>query len=676
MSHADKLKEPLGPMAWGLSRTFVASLSRTLLFDTFPDRVDPRDWMDAGEAIPFPDVRREIGFEEFWFDFVADLGDSQRATYSIAYLFHGPLFIDDKARKLEGRAPSMQPASVTARDGDVCLPMGAFLLCGGDLAYPVADDATLRQRLVAPMNFARRMRRADEPSRPILAIAGNHDWYDSLDGYNRLLRVPPPGYRATAIELDGYHAVQRASYFALSLPFGWTLWGVDSRSESDIDLRQRGFFATKKSPRLIVALPEPVAVFGEVRDWAPGLLERLGEKLAPAPGEARLYLSGDSHHYSRYALPRSRAVNIVCGLGGASLHPPRHDRGSLNALSCFPDPRAATKDVLRRTLNPFHMIAGSGFAPFGILVGAALGAALADPVSQSARLWSRLAGTLLGAIVRLPAAPLDGAPGTLISTALTLAVLIGLFLLYKKRAAQSERAARVRSKSRRGAVLGAAAASIFAVALVADAVWTGGLGMQAVLADAAASTAALAISIGMGPLALALCDGAVRSNGARKARVAAIGAVFGVVITGLVLVLTSIAIALIESVAPISGLVQAVVSMSIGASGPEAGLQFLGLLIGALVGTIVVPPLFGLHESIQYSLGNHYTFVGSLATIDRYQAFVRFRLRKYVDGRSELTGFVIGVDEPVADEALRGGRANPAPRASLIDVFVIEGEET
>src|SRR5262245_36989397 len=229
-----------GPVDW-VGRTFVRELGKSFVRGLFPDRADGRDWM-RGEAIPLLSADAPVTEPaDYWFDFIADTGDSQCATYSLAYLLHGDLSATDPEQTLRADRPSLpRPLEVKAVSdaAGTKLPRGAFLFVGGDTAYPIADVRTIRQRFIAPFDYAHRLRFPNgAPSdRPLLGIPGNHDWYDSIDGFNRVFRrdpaVPPDFGAAGATKPPrplGYSTCQEASYFALELPGGWQLWALDAR---------------------------------------------------------------------------------------------------------------------------------------------------------------------------------------------------------------------------------------------------------------------------------------------------------------------------------------------------------------------------------------------------------------------------------------------------------------
>jgi hypothetical protein len=387
-SDPDKRK-PEGPVGWLLGPQLIASLKWMLLYTAFGTKLDARDWM---QAQPFPsgskieadnawrdsnkpnlrDLLRERaeGWKfpakdtkdfweqkgEFWFDYIADTGDGQKATYSIAYLCLNTLW----AKRLwEAKPPEDGNGAVNypERNSDlvldcrvksdqtelVPLPRGEFLFVGGDTTYHMADYASLHTRFQIPFtwafeDFKRDMsgagRSFDETRRPLFGIPGNHDYYDMLDGFRRQFRRPvnpedkhyhKDDKTAPQLMIDGYERRQQSSYVALRLPFDWWLWGLDTEV-GEIDERQKKFFrdlnGNRMPDKLIVATCSPTTVFGQYAaeddEKASQAFLQLGlprlflpdlEKSRMADGEAdralsphqiRLDISGDVHHYARY----------------------------------------------------------------------------------------------------------------------------------------------------------------------------------------------------------------------------------------------------------------------------------------------------------------------------------------------------------------------------------------
>jgi hypothetical protein len=317
------------PTAWLLGTKLIGSLRDIILSSVA--KVDLRTWMTAGEVV---DLTQEIvgdrGEPCCYIDFLADSGDSQRLVYQLARLL------------------KQEQLTVTSwQDGKEVierLPRGSLLVIGGDTAYPIATHRRLLERIRAPFKWAHdgladAEKRALE-RRPVslLAVPGNHDYYDGLRGFEALAHSPavaaatalsrriPPSEQP--LRLPGYKPEQQASYFAVALPFGWRLWGLDIETH-EIDDRQLAFFqyaarwmpgtgpqraAKRGEPppppdRLILVSSRPGFVYQGESEHAKVIkpsLKRLGLTAAFADGgtlereRVRLDLSGDVHLYERY----------------------------------------------------------------------------------------------------------------------------------------------------------------------------------------------------------------------------------------------------------------------------------------------------------------------------------------------------------------------------------------
>jgi hypothetical protein len=162
------------------------------------ESIDARDWMRpahadkllshvvrvlAGDPRPragplSPTVAEALG-RPVWVDFVADTGDDRDVSHAVARM----VFAAYEAAPPDG-------ADGAAR----ALPRGDVLLFGGDTAYPVATGEEIARRLVAPWNeVLRDVTPTGDKRRVLLGVAGNHDWYDGLDGFGRLFRRKPLG---------------------------------------------------------------------------------------------------------------------------------------------------------------------------------------------------------------------------------------------------------------------------------------------------------------------------------------------------------------------------------------------------------------------------------------------------------------------------------------------------
>jgi len=290
-----------------------------------------------------------------WIDYVADVGDGWNSTYAVAY---------------QVAQPSIHLPTLP---GD--LPRGELLIFGGDEVYPVASRTEYERRLVRPYRFA--LNKSDPPSPAVFAIPGNHDWYDSLVSFSRLF--------CAKNWFAGWRAPQTRSYFAIKLPHGWWLVGLDMQLQSDIDQAQIDYFEyvslweMAPTDRVIVCNAEPYWIYDQIygrRDPTyhdkyqhyVGVLEKL------FCGRVALLLAGDLHHYRRHEAPpgfaqspgNSAAQKITAGGGGAFLHPThrapvsRLEHGDYRLAATFPSIRRSWwlsfRDLLFPWWNPWFGI--------------------------------------------------------------------------------------------------------------------------------------------------------------------------------------------------------------------------------------------------------------------------------------------------------------------------------
>ncbi len=237
-------KEDFGPpVAWLLGRQLLSGLKRIALYSAYQDKLDLKDWMQANVekfAASDPDG------EEFWFDYLADTGDGQLPTYSMAYLCMSDIWTSDTPGV---SSDGSQNAALDRTDQwSKRLPRGAFLFVGGDTAYHIADYATLAERFQSPFRWAHDdlIKAGKElEQRPVYGIPGNHDCYDLRDGFHRQFRRPitrendPDRWGQTPqLSLPGFVRRQEASYVALRLPFGWWFWDLTPRRANSICARR------------------------------------------------------------------------------------------------------------------------------------------------------------------------------------------------------------------------------------------------------------------------------------------------------------------------------------------------------------------------------------------------------------------------------------------------------
>ncbi|HEX6375125.1 MAG TPA: hypothetical protein VFZ91_05340 [Allosphingosinicella sp.] len=334
-----------------LIRTGIRAAVSTA-FGHFADR---REAIAAANAIQPTPADGEFDYsaddrEDFWFDYLADTGDGWNPTFAMARL--------------------VAQEEVAPRGSKLKLPRGRLLVLGGDQVYPTADKDEYRIRFLEPFDWAYEPCKGaplwtDEDRPDLYAIPGNHDWYDGLHAFfglfcrRRVARDVDLGVSRTGKLIGGRQTRQTRSYFAIELPGKWWLWGTDSQLEGYIDQPQIDYFqhaATywmEPGSKLILCVADPSWAYVDPKDpdkkfESFSYLERLaGSARSPAvdlrpkkweeaeagrwpePGqtmghELKLVLTGDSHHYCRYR--EDDRHYIVCGGGGAFLHPTHHLR--------------------------------------------------------------------------------------------------------------------------------------------------------------------------------------------------------------------------------------------------------------------------------------------------------------------------------------------------------------
>ena len=130
-----------------------------------------------------------------WLDHVADLGDGFDPTYTVARLL--------AADTLEVGPPEGQPGEQPGPP--LRLPRGRLLVLGGDEVYPTPSSSGYEDRMKGPYRAALPSGAVD-PAPFMVALPGNHDWYDGLTAFLRLFAQRRP--------LGGWRTVQTRSYFA------------------------------------------------------------------------------------------------------------------------------------------------------------------------------------------------------------------------------------------------------------------------------------------------------------------------------------------------------------------------------------------------------------------------------------------------------------------------------
>ncbi len=185
-------REPYG-IRWLGTTALLGHLRHLTAERLATGQLDTRDWMRPQTP---GDLLREVARvleargegatlaerlgREVWIDFVADTGDDSEVSAAVA----GMVFAEYALQDGSGRV----------------LPRGDLLIFGGDTAYPLSSAPEIARRLTHPWNQVLAGLGTPGRARALLAIPGNHDWYDGLDGFARLFRRDPVRDRADRLE--------------------------------------------------------------------------------------------------------------------------------------------------------------------------------------------------------------------------------------------------------------------------------------------------------------------------------------------------------------------------------------------------------------------------------------------------------------------------------------------
>jgi hypothetical protein len=309
----DRLKWRPQPMVQWFDPVQLAGTGvRALLSSIFGAYADKREVQAAlaADTRGEPIIHDYSAEDDLWIDYTADLGDGFDSTYTIAWLMGRDRIPTPPA---DGETPKAQ----ARREELAATKRARILILGGDQVYPTATRAEYEQRFAGPYEAALPWVPDDQRPR-IFAIPGNHDWYDGLTSFMRLI--------CQSRWIGGWQTRQARSYFAMKLPRGWWLLGTDIQLQADIDKPQLDFFrkvAAKMKPgdRVILCTAEPAWVHAPHH---PEVFDNLAyferTVICPSGAELALTLTGDLHHYARYEDEDGRRHKITAGGGGAYLY--------------------------------------------------------------------------------------------------------------------------------------------------------------------------------------------------------------------------------------------------------------------------------------------------------------------------------------------------------------------
>ncbi|HST60310.1 MAG TPA: hypothetical protein VLK84_16505 [Longimicrobium sp.] len=291
--------KPRPMVRWLDPAQLTGTAVRAVLSDVFGAYADQREMQAAlSREVDACDYTAQ---DEIWIDYVADLGDGFHSTYTVAWLL------------AQARLRLSDPAGKTHD-----LPRGRVLVMGGDQVYPTASREEYADRMEGPYEAAFPCR-PDDDHHDLFALPGNHDWYDGLTSFMRQF--------CQKRWIGGWRTKQTRSYFALRLPHGWWLLGTDLQLHSDIDKPQLDYFMAlaknemKPGDRVILCTPEPAWVHVPHEPQAFDNLAYFEQKVLGDHGVTlAVTLTGDLHHYARYADASGRRHKITAGGGGAYLY--------------------------------------------------------------------------------------------------------------------------------------------------------------------------------------------------------------------------------------------------------------------------------------------------------------------------------------------------------------------
>ncbi len=372
---------------WLSPRVLIEAGLRVVISTLFGQYADKREFQAALDPQPGPPVAYgEVDEEDgaLWLDFVADLGDGFDSTYAVASVLGRPrldLTIDERSHEL---------------------PRGRGLIMGGDQVYPVATREEYENRFRGPYEAALPWTTGERPD--LLAIPGNHDWYDGLTNFLRFF--------CAGRDIGAWRTRQKRSYFALRLPRHWWLLAIDIQLDTFIDEPQLEYFqriGLSEGDRVILVTGKPSWTKvrpGHEPDSYKNLRYFTEHVVAAAGAVVAVTLTGDLHHYARYEADDGTQL-ITAGGGGAYLFPthklkprlelPDHEQPYRLAV-CFP----AARESRRMARGAWRLpLLAPGLAVAIALVYAAIGASLYAALDAGPGFFAAVAAVGLALLVSL-----------------------------------------------------------------------------------------------------------------------------------------------------------------------------------------------------------------------------------------------------------------------------------
>ncbi len=297
-----------------LAASGVKSLVSTI-FGNFADKREAEALADNADFYDYADK------ESLWIDFISDLGDGFDSTYTMAHLLAKKSLSVNYKSKFDGNTQEE-------------LQRGNLLIMGGDEVYPTPSKEAYNNKLKGPYSAAF-PQNPEDPDRPhLFAIPGNHDWYDGLSSFLKVF--------CQKRSVGNWLTRQSRSYFAIKLPHGVWIWGIDVQLKADIDLPQLHYFDKMarehmaEGDKVMLCTAEPAWVYQAIStnkvsferfNFFVNRYFKTKSVSDPVIASKKLglvtVLTGDLHHYSRYEENLSDGTTInyfTAGGGGAFMH--------------------------------------------------------------------------------------------------------------------------------------------------------------------------------------------------------------------------------------------------------------------------------------------------------------------------------------------------------------------
>ncbi|NUT36093.1 MAG: metallophosphoesterase [Hamadaea sp.] len=297
---------PREPVPWLGPVLLAVTGVRVAFAEQFGAYLDKRELQGAFPTKVYDEHAED---EEVWIDYISDLGDGFNATYSMAWLM--------AQKSLRVATPDDGRDNLLLTE----LPRGQILVMGGDQVYPTASGKDYEDRMVGPYLAAYSTPEHGETPPSAFALPGNHDWYDGLTAFLRLFARREGGH------VGAWQTKQTRSYFALKLPHNWWLLAVDVQGEAYLDDPQLDYFRSVanllgQDDKVIICFPQPSWVQTAAHPRGYDTLGYFRRKLIePTGAQVKVMISGDLHHYARYAEQEAGGEHLItAGTGGAYLY--------------------------------------------------------------------------------------------------------------------------------------------------------------------------------------------------------------------------------------------------------------------------------------------------------------------------------------------------------------------